>query len=389
MHLEYFRIKGYRSIQDCEITLRDGLNIMIGYNGAGKTNVLNAIYNAFQITNKQSIESELFDFTTNTGNFLIKTSVNTEIIFNDDAKGEHLITEIYRDGIQEELHNFSLKFDPTYIIKIPFFSSDFDINKRLSIPLSANSDEKYAKKNDNLPNYLDIRYDLIALLSLNVLKLNRDTIEDIVRFLNIDSDVKESIKRISFIEDIIIEEYALNSLINADKYFKIENFIYRFIIDKKRLLFDQLSDGTKRLLYGIFSLYSQYGYSFSKSGEVLRLNYIDDSDDLINTVLRLLLWEEPEIGLHPHQLFELMNIVKEQSRYKQILISTHSPIVLNCLGPDELDRIIICDYIKGQGTKLRHLTEKEMDKARAYMKDVGFLSDYWMHSDLQKWQRNP
>jgi predicted ATP-dependent endonuclease of OLD family len=133
-------------------------------------------------------------------------------------------------------------------------------------------------------------------------------------------------------------------------------------------------------------LFSPASTKISYRNDKINLYFLYDS--IFKKKLKLLLWEEPEIGLHPHQLFELMSIVKEQSKHKQILISTHSPIVLNCLDADELDRIIICEYKKGEGTKLRQLTEKEMDKARAYMKDVGFLSDYWMHSDLQKWQKN-
>ncbi len=201
-----------------------------------------------------------------------------------------------------------------------------------------------------------------------------------------DSDMLYLIKRLTPVEDVIVNRLSLNS-IKINKNIKIEDFSYKFIIDSNELNFFDLSDGTKRILYSLWNLYPLYGIKINDDDNALyfRNDFNDEDDDEV----KLLLWEEPEIGLHPHQLFELMNIVKEQSKYKQILISTHSPIVLNCLAQDELDRIIICDYIKGQGTKLRHLTIAEIKRAQSYMDEEGiFLSDYWMHSELQQWKRN-
>ena len=105
---------------------------------------------------------------------------------------------------------------------------------------------------------------------------------------------------------------------------------------------------------------------------------------LINSDDRMIaLLEEPELGIHPHQLHLLMQFIKEQSRHKQIIITTHSPQVLDTIGSDELDRIIICEYDGKNGTQLRHLTEKEISKAKKYMKEEAFLSDYWRFSDLE------
>jgi len=101
-----------------------------------------------------------------------------------------------------------------------------------------------------------------------------------------------------------------------------------------------------------------------------------------NNELPIILLEEPELGIHPHQLHQLMQFIKEQSREKQIILTTHSPQVLDVLEPDELDRVIICHYDSKKGTQLRHLTEKEINKAKKYMKD-DFLSDYWRFSNLE------
>ncbi|HRG89368.1 MAG TPA: AAA family ATPase, partial [Chitinophagales bacterium] len=98
----------------------------------------------------------------------------------------------------------------------------------------------------------------------------------------------------------------------------------------------------------------------------------------------LILVEEPELGIHPHQFHLVMQFLKEQAETKQIIISTHSPQALNYLNEDELSNILITKYDAKKGTQVKHLTKPQINKAKKYMKEVGFLSDYWMMSDLEE-----
>jgi predicted ATPase len=147
----------------------------------------------------------------------------------------------------------------------------------------------------------------------------------------------------------------------------LSNFYLEFRINETWINYGLLSDGTKRLFYILT--------------ELIDLNDEEIKGQEIYPIITLL--EEPELGIHPHQLHKLMQFIKEQSEEKQIILTTHSPQVLDVLGPDELDRIIICYYDNEKGTQLRHLTEREMEKAKSYIQDE-FLSDYWIHSDLEE-----
>ncbi|MDB5133720.1 MAG: family ATPase, partial [Mucilaginibacter sp.] len=147
----------------------------------------------------------------------------------------------------------------------------------------------------------------------------------------------------------------------------ISNFYLEFLIDNNWLTFNLLSDGTKRLFY-IISEISNYELS---------------TVSVESRNLEVVLLEEPELGIHPHQLHQLMQFIKEQSREKQIIITTHSPQVLDILEADELDRVIICHYDSQKGTQLSHLSDKEIKKAKLYMQKEAFLSDYWRFSDLE------
>ncbi len=50
----------------------------------------------------------------------------------------------------------------------------------------------------------------------------------------------------------------------------------------------------------------------------------------------LLLIEEPENGLHPARVAEVMSVLRNESARRQVVIATHSPLVVNELQPEEV-----------------------------------------------------
>jgi len=50
----------------------------------------------------------------------------------------------------------------------------------------------------------------------------------------------------------------------------------------------------------------------------------------------ILLIEEPENGLHPARITEVVKILREVSKRSQIVLATHSPLVINELQPEEV-----------------------------------------------------
>ena len=152
---------------------------------------------------------------------------------------------------------------------------------------------------------------------------------------------------------------SISNANNEEISFTIQNVRIQFLVGDKWLDWGMLSDGTKRIFYLIFNiLLSEASYSFI---------------------------EEPELGIHPDQLYKLIDFLKEQSKEKQIILTTHSPEVLNILSNDELDRIIVTRYDAEKGTQMRKMNEKQIEKAKRYMSKAGlFVSDYWVHSNLEE-----
>lgn len=50
----------------------------------------------------------------------------------------------------------------------------------------------------------------------------------------------------------------------------------------------------------------------------------------------MLLIEEPENGLHPSRIAQVMHILRDVSKRTQIIVATHSPLVINELQPEEV-----------------------------------------------------
>jgi predicted ATP-binding protein involved in virulence len=149
----------------------------------------------------------------------------------------------------------------------------------------------------------------------------------------------------------------------------VSNIFFEYRLENDWYKWNELSDGLKRLI----EIISVVGNGESMSPQ----------PENIASFPYCVMIEEPELGINPHQLHKLMQFIKEQSKFKQVIITTHSPQVLDSLDNNELDRIIIAE-IKNQVTTLRRLTEDETKKATYYLENESMLSDYWRFSDFQR-----
>lgn len=66
----------------------------------------------------------------------------------------------------------------------------------------------------------------------------------------------------------------------------------------------------------------------------------------------VLLVEEPENGLHPSRIGEVMNVLREISMTTQVLIATHSPLVVNELSGNEVTIVVRDEEQGSKGTLL-------------------------------------
>jgi ABC-type lipoprotein export system ATPase subunit len=133
--------------------------------------------------------------------------------------------------------------------------------------------------------------------------------------------------------------------------------IPRFEIGRQQLSPNQLSEGTFKTLALLFHV--------------------------ITDTSSLLLIEEPEVCVHHGLLSSILEIIKSYSARKQIVISTHSDYVLDHVKPENVVRVT---RDRTKGTASRRLTDalsaREYSALRDYLATSGNLGEYWREGGL-------
>jgi AAA15 family ATPase/GTPase len=392
-YISEVKIAGFRSLRATEVKLLPGLNIMIGQNGSGKSNILAFLFECGDIFfgNTLNLEYDMastnfeFQFMINQVNYkLANSQTDHKFSLSFYQEGQKTVgLEVDFDVILQKKRRFSdndiLFYKGIKQIDFPFFgfttfqlpqsgfkrysegakvvinlepAKKIEIEGRVYVdpnnPLAYSSfiefldTEIQTAINAQIEEQLNDNHMLNSLAELGILE-DDEQLQKIRRYLS----------HYSQIQDIGFTK-ANNELDEKKQQIRTTYYL-TFLVDGTWQKWETLSDGTQRMFYLITEVLLAEG---------------------------LVLIEEPELGIHPHQFFKIMQFLKEQSAYKQIIISTHAPEALDVLGPDELDRILITQMTP-EGTKTSHLGEKQKRKAQRYMQENDNLSNYWKHSDLE------
>ncbi|MEZ4651786.1 MAG: AAA family ATPase [Candidatus Eisenbacteria bacterium] len=86
--------------------------------------------------------------------------------------------------------------------------------------------------------------------------------------------------------------------------------------------------------------------------------------------------EEPELGLHPDIQVRLGALLREASSRTQLLVTTHSDILVDALT-DDAEAIVICEKREG-GTSLRRLDKEQL---RPWLEKYR-LGELWISGEL-------
>lgn len=89
----------------------------------------------------------------------------------------------------------------------------------------------------------------------------------------------------------------------------------------------------------------------------------------------ILFLDEPELGLHPHAITLMAEMLKRVSQTHQVFVATQSPYLVDCF---ELENIIVADMKEG-ATSLRNLPRSEYQQ---WLDNDYLLSDLWLQSPI-------
>jgi predicted ATP-dependent endonuclease of OLD family len=371
-YISKINFKNYKSIRDLTIDLHPGLNIIIGQNSSGKTNFVQAVHNVLSESGHHELPIGFefgFEFMDNSVKLKKKWTGYVKEMDHKRIKGKKI--KIYESKLQvgrTKITKESL-FHPDIMNELPLL-------EHILVPFTLPSELPYLKQMGSLDadtstsvdsdevwvGYFaledELGYFAPFVFEARVLYESKENLsKEIETRLKVNDNLVIQLKRFSPIKDCrVANGYTIEIQEDCDGFI-INHVIIEFYVNNNWYSWEQLSDGTKRLFYII-------------------------SKTISNPSLVII--EEPELGLHPDQLFGMMDFLKAQAEYKQIIVTTHSPDALNILEKNELHKIVITRFDTEKGTLMHHLSPKKIAKAHRYMNTEGLeLKDFWLHSNLE------
>ena len=89
----------------------------------------------------------------------------------------------------------------------------------------------------------------------------------------------------------------------------------------------------------------------------------------------MLFFDEPELGLHPHAITLVSEMLKRVAKTRQVFIATQSPYMVDCF---DLENIIVAEAKDGT-TTLRNLPKSQYQQ---WLDDDYLLSDIWLKTPV-------
>lgn len=406
MRIKQIRIQGFKSLEDVIFEPETGFSCLVGANGAGKSNFCDALL-FFKRIILNGVEDTL-------NNFINKDLINhkntdVSLDFIIESAGEvvaeyYLVVDLANNIIKEEIIKRSGIF---------LYEKKGDKSKKLDINKFEESANEFSlrfnilkKMTKEIENY-DLNKNQIFLNKLNYL--------DNHVFISTWKGVPESLIEANNGQKLSGDKAALSSYFEGLGLFELFSRLNVFrinplapksptkIFNKSNLLIYgenlatilaelKKNENKWQTLHEWLSLIvpsiSEVQVNQGEFDESLSLHFKENehllpaiciSDGTIYTIaiLTAVLWnqdknaliviEEPERGIHPQALSELINFMREATQEKlNIIVTTHSEtFVRNC----KLEELWLVDKSEGR-TQLKsakkenpHLTETSLDEA--------------------------
>jgi len=377
-------IVNYRSCIKTTIDVQDNLTTLIGINGVGKSNILNSLLLLKKINRNRFFHQEIIQETLkHTGlklfltidkiSYTLKSDIYIETDENnlDDVLYAEIFLKKSKDKTQdwrpipidlfsyvERLKIINKPFNDRkiqdeylkseegqiaiqivdFLLSISYYSAtQFADPTRCPVSISIQETEIQGIKNRE--SHSMFIYDLYSSY--------KSENKSFIKYVNIINK-----NGIGLIENIKFTEHKYTELNNRTVITPI------FEIDGQRLSPNQLSEGTFKTLALIF--------------------YV------LNDKSELLLIEEPEVCVHHGLLNSVIALIKQQSKEKQIIISTHSDFVLDKLKPENII-LVKKDIQKGTlADKLsKTMSKDDYSALKEYLKTSGNLGEYWKEGGFE------
>ena len=289
-YIERIEIKGLWGRYDVDWQLHSDVNILVGENGTGKTTILEAVKNLFEILEKVSKDMKVSDY--------FNATLFNKVVVN------------FKNGI--ETHDFTQENEGTFRASI-FYDSNSE--NGFSYILGRNVIDTQLR---NAASILLKKYNIYHIKTFD--KAIKNGTDDYKT--NLDAELNRLEKEyLAYKLKIFKAALKDNKVLRANAFFN-ETINRLFKTTDKTLNEDDekisflledgtpinwllLSSGEKQLLIILLTVLCQYEKP------------------------SILLMDEPEISLHLRWQYELINIIRTLNPNCQVIIATHSPSLFN------------------------------------------------------------
>ncbi len=353
--LTKIRLQGFKSIKFCDLRLNK-INVLIGSNGAGKSNFISAfsllqniLAKNLQVTASQRGINSLFF-----NGKKVTDKIQFEVYFGNNSYGFNLIpTDDNRIAFETEFFGYHGGFENTTSLGSGHYESMWQkgtnstINKYVQPILEKQNWRVYhfhdtsrnarVKTEHNVSNNQVLQFDASNLAAfLYRLKTSyRESYDEIIRTICLIAPY--------------FEDFNLAPL---------ENNPEQIILQWKQIGCDdvfnasQLSDGTLRFI--------------CLTTLLLQPSVLQPETIIV---------DEPELGLHPYAITIFAEMVKQISNEKQLIISTQSVDLLNEFNVED---VVVVDR-DAQGSVFKRL---DAENLKDWIENDYTLGDLWMKNIL-------
>lgn len=395
--LKNVHITNFLSCKDTEIELDDVITALIGRNAAGKTNILKAVqwcaqfavgnallyeyFSNFDALNIEcsvefSIDNKFFKYEVKLTKNLTKNSSmlgavaalpvpqkQDSVLMENLLCHENGVWELiakrnndsvthYNEGNETDL---KIKTEIPMIVFMLSLLPEKELNPFINKICNYLSEIKYYTLEDDkykigaYDKYAHIIFDdaYNEWLSENN-KVESSVIMRLLHIWHVNKDLLEEFEALigknglNLIDNLVIGKSSYGG--EDEKHF----YLLKFIVADIAVNYTQLSYGTQRVLTIL-----------------LALLYDKNSTLLI---------EQPEDGIHSGLLRKLLPLCFEYGAVynKQIIVSTHSPDVINLLPPESIRLVKMTE----NGTKVSSLSKEQLPFIYEFLEDEGALFDF-------------
>jgi len=334
-----FYVNNFRSLSSVRLEELGGLNVIVGYNGYGKTNLLTALYL----------------FIKNMGAGLEKRSV-------EDREGEYLL--LWKDYDVSK---------PITIGGVVEFSEDetaMAIGKPMRMRVEVSNKIKYNNK------YVEWTLDTLNVNNSPPTSDNLETVRNLFAFASQRVEYVPIFDQ-AYFDSVIKKMIEMNrSPINMKrKWYDFINLISDTIPEIKGVEFWD----SNKLVLNIQNLPIYIDLAASGFQRVVLMLFI-----LWLSGSKILLLEEPEVNMYPTLQSRIMKLIKEWTNKNvfQVFITTHSPYVVSA----NVDSYIIMRKNNGVSTAIMVRPDEQLKSVlgilRANMSDLLFSKFVILTSEL-------